>query len=193
MHFRVRLKLPKSNIHSFRSAVKVKEAHYFFTGFSLPSTWAPMPTPDMTVYAVPLKRVSAEYRNVASKFMETVCEVNIQKIERIQNPYLYRQYMVRKQKVDKDNGGNNELHLFHGTDAKNIRAINTQGFNRSFCGAHGELQLLKCIVYLNANFFVYGRGTHTVYLQFGWRPVIVARLVKCRYISGVVFALRILL
>ena len=97
-----------------------------------------MPTPDTTVHAVPLKPASSEYRNVASKFMETACEVNIQKIERIQNPYLYMQYMVRKQKMDKDNGGNNERHLFHGTDTNNIRAINTQGFNRSLCGVHGK-------------------------------------------------------
>ena len=162
-------------------------------GISLPSTWAPMPGADMEVHTVALVPGSSEYQNVVSKFQQTARGMHIQKIERIQNPHLYKQYMVRKQKMDKDNGGNNELHLFHGTDAKNIRAINTQGFNRSFCGAHGELQLLKCIVYLNTNFFVYGRGTHTVNLEFGWRPVIVARLVKCRYISGVVFALRILL
>ena len=97
-----------------------------------------MPTPDMTVHAVPLKPASSEYRNVASKFMQTASDVNIQKIERIQNPYLYRQYMVRKQKMDKDNKGNNELQLFHRTDTENIPAINTQGFSRSLCGVHGK-------------------------------------------------------
>ncbi|CAH3182044.1 unnamed protein product [Porites evermanni] len=37
----------------------------------------------------------------------------------------------------KDNGGNNERQLFHGTDAKNIRAINAKGFNRSFTYGRG--------------------------------------------------------
>ena len=99
-----------------------------------------MPRSDMTVHTVTLNAGSSEYQNVARKFQSTAGGVQIQKIERLQNPHLYKQYMVRKQKMDKDNGGNNERQLFHGTDAKNIRAINTQGFNRSFTGlAHGKL------------------------------------------------------
>ena len=116
-------------------------------GTSFPSTWAPMPRPDMEVHTVTLAPVSSEYQSVLSKFQATARGMHIQKIERIQNPHLYKQYMVRKQKMDKDNGGNNERQLFHGTDARNISAINTQGFNRSFCGAHGKLQPLKNIVY----------------------------------------------
>ena len=47
--------------------------------------------------------------------------------------------------MDQDNGGNNERQLFHGTDAKNVTAMNTQGFNRSFCGAHGKNLFLKLL------------------------------------------------
>ena len=104
-----------------------------------------MPRPDMEVHTVPLTPGSSEYQNVVSKFQATARGMYIQKIERIQNPHLYKQYMVRKQKMDKDNGGNSERQLFHGTDAKNVRAINTQGFNRSFCGAHGKLQLRQAM------------------------------------------------
>ena len=100
-----------------------------------------MPRPDMEVYTVTLAPGSSEYQSVLSKFQTTARGIHIQKIERIQNPHLYKQYVVRKQKMDKDNGGNNERQLFHGTNARNISAINTQGFNRSFCGlAHGKLQ-----------------------------------------------------
>jgi hypothetical protein len=68
-------------------------------------------------------------------------------IERIQNPHLYQQYMAHKQKMDKDNGGmNNERRLFHGTESTNVNAINTQGFNRSFCGANGKL--VRSILFL---------------------------------------------
>ncbi|XP_020617759.1 poly [ADP-ribose] polymerase 15-like [Orbicella faveolata] len=39
--------------------------------------------------------------------------------------------------MDKDLGRNSERQLFHGTDSKNVDHINTQGFNRSLCGANG--------------------------------------------------------
>ena len=94
-----------------------------------------MPSSDMAVHTVTLAPGSSEYQDVASKFRVTGGGMQIQEIERIHNPHLYKQYMVRKQKMAKDNGGNNERQLFHGTDAKNIRAINAQVFNRSFSGA----------------------------------------------------------
>ena len=97
-----------------------------------------MPSADMTVHTVQLSKSSTEYKDVMRKFQTTVSGVNIQKIERIQNPHLYQCYMVRKQKMDKEIGGDYERQLFHGTDAKNVSHINTQGFNRSFCGAHGK-------------------------------------------------------
>ena len=97
-----------------------------------------MPSADMTVHLVPLSQSSTEYQDVLRKFQATAGGVNIQKIERIQNPHLYQSYTVRKQKMDKDIEGNSERQLFHGTDSKNVSHINTQGFNRSFCGAHGK-------------------------------------------------------
>ena len=97
-----------------------------------------MPNASTTVCTVPLSQGSNEYKDVLRKVQATAGGVNIQKIERIQNPHLYQSYIVRKQKMDKDLGGNSERQLFHGTDAKNISHINTQGFNRSFCGANGE-------------------------------------------------------
>ena len=97
-----------------------------------------MPRPDVTVHMVTLSPTSSEYQAVVRKFQATTGAINIQNIKRIQNPHLYKTYMLRKQKMDKDSGGNSELQLFHGTDAKNISQINTQGFNRSFCGAHGK-------------------------------------------------------
>ena len=101
-----------------------------------------MPSPNTTVHTVPLSQSSTEYQDVLRKFQATAGGVRIHKIERIQNPPLYQSYTVRKQKMDKDIGGNSERQLFHGTDSKNITHINAQGFNRSFCGAHG-----KCFCY----------------------------------------------
>ena len=100
-----------------------------------------MPSPNTTVHKVSLSQSSTEYQDVLRKIQATAGGVNIQKIERIQNPHLYQSYMVGKQKMDKDLGGNSERKLFHGTDSKNVTQINAQGFNRSFCGAHGKCGL----------------------------------------------------
>ena len=107
-------------------------------GIALPRHWAPMPEHDSTFHKVKLHPGSSEYQDVVRKFQATAGELNIQKIERVQNPHLYQSYMVRKQIMDKDTEGNIERQLFHGTDAKNIIHINTQGFNRSSCGDHGK-------------------------------------------------------
>lgn len=106
-------------------------------GIPLPDNWAPMPSHEK-VTLVPLNTNSIEYQNVLRQFQATVPNVNVQKIERVQNPELYRTFKVKKQEMDKRCGGNSERKLFHGTDGKNINAINSQGFNRSFCGKNGR-------------------------------------------------------
>ena len=107
-------------------------------GIPLPDNWAPMPSHEK-VTLVPLNTNSIEYKDVLRKFQTTVpANVNVQKIERVQNPELYRTFMGKKQEMDKRCGGNSERKLFHGTDGKSIDAINSQGFNRSFCGKNGR-------------------------------------------------------
>lgn len=95
---------------------------------------------EATVHLFNLANGSAEHQTVLNLFLNTGGRGNIIKIQRIQNPHLYQQYIVRKQKMDRDNTGiNNELQLFHGTAEKNINDINATGFNRSFGGtAHGK-------------------------------------------------------
>ena len=61
------------------------------------------------------------------------------KIERIQNPTLYSQYMARKKKMENsvDQGYEYEKQLFHGCAENVVESINHTGFNRSFAGLHG--------------------------------------------------------
>ena len=100
-----------------------------------------MPHPNTTVHSVQLSSDSSEYQDVMNKLQATASELNVHKIERIQNPHLYQTYMLKKVKMDQDNeGGENERQLFHGTRGENISRINAQGFNRSFCRLPGELQ-----------------------------------------------------
>ena len=90
------------------------------------------------VTLVTLSTTSIEYQDVLRQFQATVTDVNVQKIERVQNPELYLTFMGKKQEMDKRCGGNSERMLFHGTDGKAMQKINSQGFNRSFGGKHGR-------------------------------------------------------
>ena len=111
----------------------------------LPRNWIPMPRDDrgndVSVHMVSLESSSSEYQDVVERFQQTLdFKQNIVSVERIQNPFLYQAYQLRKQKMERDDGArNNERQLFHGTNPDNITKINTQGFDRSFSGsAHGE-------------------------------------------------------
>ena len=108
-------------------------------GIPLPKQGSPMP-PSEIVHKVQLLPRSSEDQDVLRKMQATTGTINVQKIERVQNSHLYQSYMVRKQKMDKDTGGSSERQLFHGADAKNVGHINTQEFNRSFFGVHGECE-----------------------------------------------------
>lgn len=108
------------------------------TEIPLPEHWDEIPSDTQDVLTVLLKVDSPEYSDVSQKFYATAANANITKIERIQNPYRYRSYVLRKQKMDQDSGGCNEKQLFHGTSAETTKAINAQGFNRNFCGKNGE-------------------------------------------------------
>ena len=103
---------------------------------SLPSNWDPVPPCQKTVRLSPGSR---EYQDITLKFQHTAGSMAIASIERIQIPHLYQTYQLRKEKMDKDNGGNNERQLFHGTYPDRAVKITTEGFKSSFAGSvNGE-------------------------------------------------------
>lgn len=58
-------------------------------------------------------------------------------IERVQNPYFWKAYQIKKCEMDKKNGSRkNEKKLFHGTSKESLTLINKHGFNRSYAGMH---------------------------------------------------------
>lgn len=79
---------------------------------------------------------ATEYSKVENEIKKTV-SVTITKIERVQNPGLYRAYLVKRDQMDQKNGSN-EKFLFHGTAKGSCSSINTFGFNRSYCGKNGR-------------------------------------------------------
>ncbi|NWT07825.1 PAR14 polymerase, partial [Vireo altiloquus] len=101
----------------------------------LPPTWDPMENEQLKI--VELKPNSREYKDVQDRFLRTCQFFKIEKIERVQNPYLWKTYQIKKCEMDKKNGNKkNEKLLFHGTSKESLTLINKSGFNRSYAGKH---------------------------------------------------------
>ncbi|NXC96832.1 PAR14 polymerase, partial [Certhia familiaris] len=102
---------------------------------ALPPTWDPMENERLKI--VELKPDSREYKDVQEKFLQTCQSFKIEKIERVQNRYFWKNYQIKKCEMDKKNGNrNNERLLFHGTSQDSLTFINSHGFNRSYAGMH---------------------------------------------------------
>ncbi|XP_062908511.1 protein mono-ADP-ribosyltransferase PARP14-like isoform X2 [Mobula hypostoma] len=112
---------------------------------SLPAHWSDMQ--NLQSRSVELQQNSSEYQDVAQSFKATVAQLQIVKIERLQNPCLWKNYMIKKQQFDNKNppGTNNERNLFHGTAPDTLSLISRHGFNRSYAGRNAT---------------VYGNGTY---------------------------------
>ncbi|KAG7233895.1 hypothetical protein INR49_006457 [Caranx melampygus] len=98
-----------------------------------PQHWDPIP-PNNLCHAVIIQAGTAEYNEVQSLFQAS-CKRTITKIERIQNPGLWKSLQIKKHEMDQRNGHqNNERRLFHGTCHTTVNYINYHGFNRSYAG-----------------------------------------------------------
>ncbi|XP_038277768.1 protein mono-ADP-ribosyltransferase PARP14-like isoform X2 [Dermochelys coriacea] len=103
---------------------------------AFPKEWSDMKQEHVKV--VKINTAQQEYQDVQKKFLKTCPTFKIEKIERIQNPYLWQTYQIKKQSLDKKNSNtNNENLLFHGTPSSSLSTINYNGFNRGFAGKNG--------------------------------------------------------
>ncbi|XP_068263977.1 protein mono-ADP-ribosyltransferase PARP14-like isoform X2 [Nyctibius grandis] len=99
----------------------------------LPPQWEDMQ--EERVKLVNLKASLQEYLDVQNKFKKTCSNFVIEKIERIQNPFLWQTYQIKKISLCRKNKNeDNEKMLFHGTAASSLSTINYNGFNRGFAG-----------------------------------------------------------
>ena len=97
-----------------------------------------MPSHGQDVHTVSLNKYATEYDRVSKQFYATAKGVTISKIERIQNPWLYRSYILFKEKMEKNSGTSNERLLFHATSFHCVKSINSGGLKRNLNAAHGE-------------------------------------------------------
>ncbi|NWT00331.1 PAR14 polymerase, partial [Mionectes macconnelli] len=101
----------------------------------LPATWDSMENERLKI--VDLRPETREYRDVQERFLQTCQSFKIEKIERVQNPYFWKAYQIKKREMDNKNGNtNNERLLFHGTSRESLTLINNRGFDRSYAGMH---------------------------------------------------------
>ena len=99
-----------------------------------------------------------EFDEVYDMFMKTMPKAAVESIQRIQNPRLYQIYKGHQKKMN-ERGDCNEQKLFHGTCKGTIPSINSNGFNRSYCGKNGTLfySLFSVIFCLYAASSTYAR------------------------------------
>ncbi|XP_010712168.1 protein mono-ADP-ribosyltransferase PARP14 [Meleagris gallopavo] len=89
------------------------------------------------VKLVALAQSCQEYLEVQKRFQKTAHRFVIEKIQRIQNPFLWQTYQIKKKSLCmKNKNQDNEKLLFHGTAKISLSAINYNGFNRGFAGTN---------------------------------------------------------
>ncbi|XP_054201444.1 protein mono-ADP-ribosyltransferase PARP15 isoform X4 [Homo sapiens] len=120
------------------------QSTFSMTTCNLPEHWTDMN--HQLFCMVQLEPGQSEYNTIKDKFTRTCSSYAIEKIERIQNAFLWQSYQVKKRQMDiKNDHKNNERLLFHGTDADSVPYVNQHGFNRSCAGK---------------NAVSYGKGTY---------------------------------
>ena len=90
----------------------------------------------VTTQLFPLSSGTPEWQHVASKFSTTMSGNRINKIDRIQNKWLWEKYVTHKKRLErKNNQTSNEMELFHGTRGNDPRKIyeGEDGFDMRYC------------------------------------------------------------
>ena len=105
-----------------------------------PDEWEP---DDSTFVMKKVSRISQEFQKVLTRMRETMPNVTIQKLERIQNQWLWEKYAQHRTRIHKKNKGKiEEEDLFHGTRDTDPSLIykGEEGFDMRFSsgGTWGE-------------------------------------------------------
>ncbi|XP_025052734.1 poly [ADP-ribose] polymerase 15 [Alligator sinensis] len=147
----------------------------------LPKEWDDMQQERVKV--VQLNQGLPEYQKVQMEFQKT-CGFKISKIERIQNPFLWQQYQIKKLSVDNKNGNqNNERCLFHGTAHNSLNVINYNGFNRGFAGKNAAAIGNGTYFAVHANYSA--MDTYSQPDMNGFKHMYLARVLTGQYCVGV--------
>ncbi|CAN0224148.1 unnamed protein product [Bubo scandiacus] len=124
-----------------------------------------------------------EYLDVQDKFKKTCHSLVIEKIERIQNPFLWQTYQIKKTSLcTKNTNQSNEKLLFHGTAASSLSTINYSGFNRGFAGKNAAVIGNGTYFAVDASYSA--QDTYSVPDMNGRRYMYLARVLTGQYCAG---------
>ncbi|KAG7496605.1 poly [ADP-ribose] polymerase 14-like [Solea senegalensis] len=148
--------------------------------FEYPAYWEPMQ--DETFKKVELHPNTNEYQSVAQAFLATA-KYRIQKIERVQNNFLWQAFSVCKQRLLSKNGLNElgEKILYHGTSEKSCKCIEKDRFDRSYVGTHGAMYGNGVYFAVNAQ---YSASKFSPADASGLKRLFVARVLTGRFTRG---------
>ncbi|NXT21984.1 PAR12 polymerase, partial [Syrrhaptes paradoxus] len=104
-----------------------------------PIHWDPSALPDLGYKAVEISNKTPEYDKIKQLFLQTMRSYSVSKIQRIQNPSLWKVFQWQKEQMKRENGGKEvkEKLLFHGTSSSFVEAICTHNFDWRICGSNG--------------------------------------------------------
>ncbi|XP_028991732.1 protein mono-ADP-ribosyltransferase PARP14-like isoform X2 [Betta splendens] len=150
-------------------------------GLELPRQWEPM---QQEVFKkVALQPDSDEYKAVAQGFLNTANNYSIQKIERVQNLYLWRAYSLCRERIFTKNGPEDvgEMHLYHGTKAESCECIERNRFDRSYAGTNAAFYGKGVYFAVHAN---YSADKFSTPDPLGLKRLYVACVLTGRYTVG---------
>ncbi|NXI83756.1 PAR12 polymerase, partial [Rhipidura dahli] len=165
----------------FVSSEDVQKIKKSIPNQSHPSHWDVTALPDLGYKAVVINNVTSEYNEIKQLFHQTMKNYSILKIQRIQNPSLWKVFQWQKEKMKKENGGKEvqEKLLFHGTDVTSMKTICTQNFDWRICGSNGTNYGKGSYFARDASYsHAYCQATQQGYLMF------VARVLVGDYVKG---------
>ncbi|NXJ77773.1 PAR12 polymerase, partial [Trogon melanurus] len=148
---------------------------------SCPAHWDPSALPDIGYKAVNISDKTSEYDTIKQLFYQTMKKYSILKIERIQNPSLWKVFQWQKEQMKRENGGKevSEKLLFHGTQISHMKAICVHNFDWRICGSNGTS-------YGKGTYFARDASYSHAYCQSGMKTntMFVARVLVGDYIRG---------
>ncbi|XP_052645560.1 zinc finger CCCH-type antiviral protein 1-like isoform X1 [Harpia harpyja] len=104
-----------------------------------PVHWDQSALPDLGYKAVEVSNTTSEYNRIKQLFHQTMKSYKVLKIQRIQNPSLWKVFQWQKEQMKRENGGKevSERLLFHGTKISFVEAICVHNFDWRICGSNG--------------------------------------------------------
>ncbi|KAF1399624.1 Poly [ADP-ribose] polymerase 12, partial [Spheniscus mendiculus] len=146
-----------------------------------PTHWDQSALPELGYKAVDISSTTSEYNTIKQLFLQTMKSYTILKIQRIQNPSLWKVFQWQKAQMKRENGGKevNERLLFHGTKTSFVKAICIHNFDWRICGINGTN-------YGNGTYFARDASYSHAYCQPAVKTNImfVARVLVGDYVKG---------